>query len=306
LTTLFVSPVTRSAVDIDRDAEGDEDYEGDDQEGDDEELEGDDVDVDDGEGDEPDDDNNHDVVATPPVPSSAPAKRAKREAVIPSARGALDVISPTTIDATTPSLPPTTQPTIAPTESSPATTTAAATTTTTTTTTDEEKKAPAASSMETKDNSSRGSTTELGVTLFDMASSMDHHQFKDKPDGTGRRTPGIAVRIPGKVLTLMSRELKTLSTADLPGIYIRGAQDRIDLLQFAIIGAAGTPYFQGIFTFDLGVPNDYPSSPPLCHYHAYGYRLNPNLYVDGKVCCKLSLIHFFPPYYCISHHYLIN
>jgi hypothetical protein len=39
--------------------------------------------------------------------------------------------------------------------------------------------------------------------------------------------------------------------------------------------------------FDVMLPSDYPDSPPEYFYHAYGMRLNPNLYVDGKVCLSL-------------------
>ncbi|KAF8733500.1 hypothetical protein HU200_014798 [Digitaria exilis] len=75
---------------------------------------------------------------------------------------------------------------------------------------------------------------------------------------------------------------------DLPAsIYVRVAEDRMDLLRAAIIGPKGTPYHDGLFFFDVHIPSSYPSGPPLVHYHSGGLRINPNLYNCGKVCLSL-------------------
>ena len=61
-----------------------------------------------------------------------------------------------------------------------------------------------------------------------------------------------------------------------------------DLLSVLIDGPVGTPYEDCVFLFDVCLPQDYPLSPPLLHYLSFsGDRLNPNLYVDGKVCVSL-------------------
>ncbi len=61
-----------------------------------------------------------------------------------------------------------------------------------------------------------------------------------------------------------------------------------DLYSVMIVGPAQTPYEEGLFFFDMQLPNDYPHSPPVIHYHSYCCdRLNPNLYEDGKVCVSL-------------------
>lgn len=70
-------------------------------------------------------------------------------------------------------------------------------------------------------------------------------------------------------------------------IYVRVYEKRIDLLRTVIVGAAGTPYHDGLFFFDLAFPPDYPTSPPRVHYRSYGMRLNPNLYANGRVCLSL-------------------
>ncbi|KAI3964638.1 hypothetical protein MKX01_020455 [Papaver californicum] len=75
---------------------------------------------------------------------------------------------------------------------------------------------------------------------------------------------------------------------DLPEtIFVRVYEGRLDLLRAVIVGAAGTPYHDGLFFFDVYYPSEYPDTPPLVHYHAHNLRLNPNLYNCGKVCLSL-------------------
>ncbi|XP_077229686.1 uncharacterized protein LOC143862509 [Tasmannia lanceolata] len=75
---------------------------------------------------------------------------------------------------------------------------------------------------------------------------------------------------------------------DLPeAIFVRVYEERMDLLRAVIVGAAGTPYHDGLFFFDISFPSNYPSKPPLVYYHSGGLRLNPNLYACGKVCLSL-------------------
>ncbi|AEC06554.1 unnamed protein product [Arabidopsis thaliana] len=71
------------------------------------------------------------------------------------------------------------------------------------------------------------------------------------------------------------------------GIFVRAYEDRMDLLRAVIVGAFGTPYQDGLFFFDFHLPSDYPSVPPSAYYHSGGWRLNPNLYEEGKVCLSL-------------------
>lgn len=70
-------------------------------------------------------------------------------------------------------------------------------------------------------------------------------------------------------------------------IFVRIYEDRMDLLRAVIIGAAGTPYQDGLFFFDIHLPTEYPRAPPSAHYHSGGLRLNPNLYENGKICLSL-------------------
>ncbi|XP_062232111.1 probable ubiquitin-conjugating enzyme E2 24 [Phragmites australis] len=80
----------------------------------------------------------------------------------------------------------------------------------------------------------------------------------------------------------------TILQNDLPdGIHVRVYEERMDLLRACIVGAAGTPYHDNLFFFDIFFPPDYPHEPPSVYYHSGGLRLNPNLYESGKVCLSL-------------------
>nr|GEZ87495.1 hypothetical protein [Tanacetum cinerariifolium] len=70
-------------------------------------------------------------------------------------------------------------------------------------------------------------------------------------------------------------------------IYVMSYTGRINLMRAVIIGKNGTPYDHGLFFFDLCFPNTYPHTPPLISYHSGGLRINPNLYMFGKL--RLSL-----------------
>ncbi|XP_076459495.1 (E3-independent) E2 ubiquitin-conjugating enzyme UBE2O-like [Babylonia areolata] len=93
---------------------------------------------------------------------------------------------------------------------------------------------------------------------------------------------------PKKFNAAIRKELKLLRSSLPHGINIKGFDDRMDLFSVLIDGPSDTPYEDGMFLFDVMLPHDYPTSPPLFHYLSYATdRLNPNLYVDGKVCVSL-------------------
>lgn len=94
---------------------------------------------------------------------------------------------------------------------------------------------------------------------------------------------------PGRALPKRVRqEWKTLATS-LPkfGIAVRATSENLQLLKALISGPRFTPYYRGLYAFDVMLPNDYPSSPPKVKFHAYNMRINPNLYDDGYVCLSL-------------------
>ena len=46
-------------------------------------------------------------------------------------------------------------------------------------------------------------------------------------------------------------------------ISVRVYEDRMDLLRAVVVGAAGTPYQNGLFFFDIHFPFQYPDRPPV-------------------------------------------
>ncbi|KAJ4975095.1 hypothetical protein NE237_000201 [Protea cynaroides] len=93
---------------------------------------------------------------------------------------------------------------------------------------------------------------------------------------------------PAKSWTKKIQEEWEIMETSLPdSIFVRVYEERMDLLRAVIVGAAGTPYHDGLFFFDVLFPSNYPSVPPQVHYHSGGLRLNPNLYHCGNVCLSL-------------------
>ncbi|BDA49468.1 probable ubiquitin-conjugating enzyme E2 23 [Coccomyxa sp. Obi] len=70
-------------------------------------------------------------------------------------------------------------------------------------------------------------------------------------------------------------------------IWVRAFEGRMDVMRAAILGAAGTPYHDQLFFFDIQLSPDHPSSVPKVLFQSHGNRINPNLYNDGKVCLSL-------------------
>lgn len=118
-----------------------------------------------------------------------------------------------------------------------------------------------------------------GEGFYLLEQAPTHHRF---------RLTVLQLTEPKIFYNAVRREIKLLKR-DLPaGVWVRGYEDRIDLLSIMIAGPKNTPYEGGLFLFDVQLGNDYPRAPPLCLYHSYcSDRLNPNLYEDGKVCVSL-------------------
>lgn len=119
-----------------------------------------------------------------------------------------------------------------------------------------------------------GSMSSIELMHFDsVAVAKDHHFINYKSHNTSN----------AKIM----REWRILQENLPDSIYVQVYETRIDLLRAVIIGSPGTPYHDGLFFFDIFLPPDYPNQPPQVYYHSHGYRLNPNLYANGRVCLSL-------------------
>ncbi|KAJ9562999.1 hypothetical protein OSB04_008159 [Centaurea solstitialis] len=120
------------------------------------------------------------------------------------------------------------------------------------------------------------------IQQFDMVNDCSNHHFFDSP-GKG----SISSQVRKGWLKKVQQEWNILGN-DLPEtIYVRVFEERMDLIQAAVVGAPGTPYHDAIFFFDIFLPPEYPQEPPMVHYNSGGLRVNPNLYESGRVCLSL-------------------
>nr|XP_009290448.2 (E3-independent) E2 ubiquitin-conjugating enzyme [Danio rerio] len=91
-----------------------------------------------------------------------------------------------------------------------------------------------------------------------------------------------------KFFSTVRKEMALLATSLPDGIMVKTFEDRMDLFSALIKGPHRTPYEDGLFLFDIQLPNIYPAVPPLFRYLSQcSGRLNPNLYDNGKVCVSL-------------------
>lgn len=64
----------------------------------------------------------------------------------------------------------------------------------------------------------------------------------------------------------------------------------MDSMRALISGPVDTPYAYGMYGFNIAIPSNYPSNPPLVNIITTGnarMRFNPNLYADGLVCLSI-------------------
>jgi hypothetical protein len=128
-----------------------------------------------------------------------------------------------------------------------------------------------------KENDMKEWFSENCVTEVNDALMLKHHHFA-KEAANVRNPPK------GRMKKLLM-ELTSLRTSLPPGIYVKHASSRIDVMKFLIIGPMGTPYENGIFEFDLFCPANYPNEPPKVDFKTTGggrAHFNPNLYQCGK------------------------
>ncbi|XP_024987651.1 probable ubiquitin-conjugating enzyme E2 24 [Cynara cardunculus var. scolymus] len=129
---------------------------------------------------------------------------------------------------------------------------------------------------------SSATKTMKEIRQFDMVNDCSNHHFIDSP-GKG----SISSQVKKCWLKKVQQEWNILAN-DLPEtIYVRVFEERMDLIQAAVVGAPGTPYHDAIFFFDIFLPSEYPHEPPMVHYNSGGLRVNPNLYESGRVCLSL-------------------
>ncbi|KAH8496432.1 hypothetical protein H0E87_019263 [Populus deltoides] len=135
---------------------------------------------------------------------------------------------------------------------------------------------------------------------FDVVSDSSDHHYLHINNNNEKNSSSKKTKDEGDSFTDISsgaskkimQEWKILEKHLPDSIYVRVYENRIDLLRAVIIGAAGTPYHDGLYFFDIAFPPDYPVQPPLVYYRSFGLRINPNLYANGR-----ALVLNEKPYY---------
>lgn len=149
-----------------------------------------------------------------------------------------------------------------------------------------------AATTEAQSGGSSSSSAAAGegaeVLAFDVfgedVEPVDH--FFATHETMGTRSLMMAVR---REMVVLKKGLLEGSEGLAP-IIVRTFSSRSDLFRAMVVGPPETPYAFVPFFFDFALPAEYPREPPLAHFHAQhvgNERLNPNLYVDGKVCLSL-------------------
>lgn len=137
--------------------------------------------------------------------------------------------------------------------------------------------------------------TDTEFPQFDVVSDASDHAFVSRQfspcstqNGEGGSVISPLSNFAGSgVCKRIMREWRILEQNLPESIFVRAYETRIDLLRAAIVGAAGTPYHDGLFFFDIAFPPDYPAHPPKVRHRSFGLKLNPHLYGNGHVCLSL-------------------
>ncbi|XP_038703851.1 putative ubiquitin-conjugating enzyme E2 38 [Tripterygium wilfordii] len=117
----------------------------------------------------------------------------------------------------------------------------------------------------------------------------DHYFMKPKSLSDNATTTSIRPNLARAIY----KEWSILQTSLPDSILVRAFETRIDLMRAVIVGSEGTPYYNGLFFFDIGFPYNYPNDPPTVVYHPRpGLYMNPNFHSNGLVC--LSIINTWP------------
>ncbi|XP_038723432.1 probable ubiquitin-conjugating enzyme E2 23 isoform X2 [Tripterygium wilfordii] len=136
---------------------------------------------------------------------------------------------------------------------------------------------------------SRSKAAELNASAYHKGEASSFKRFdiaKDPLDHYFLGSNG-QVSFSRKLLKKVQKDWSILQNNLPEAIYVRVYEDRMDLIRAVIVGAYGTPYQDGLFFFDFHLPPEYPDVPPSVYYHSGGWRINPNLYEEGKVCLSL-------------------
>lgn len=115
---------------------------------------------------------------------------------------------------------------------------------------------------------------------FQIVDEFVEHSFKN-------RSKSIQSSLTKRIFAEIETIKESISDFEC---YVLASEADIRQLKLLFIPDYDTPYGGGYFEFDMFIPNNYPSSPPLVKFLTTGngkMRFNPNLYDSGKVCLSV-------------------
>jgi ubiquitin-protein ligase len=110
-----------------------------------------------------------------------------------------------------------------------------------------------------------------------------YHYIKRAKDDDGKNMSSCYKRMSSEIPALIE---SSISEHAIVLIYVD--KQRPNCIRYLISGPPETPYAGGLFIFDSYCGQQYPANAPEFHFvNNGGFRFNPNLYADGKVCLSL-------------------
>ncbi len=118
------------------------------------------------------------------------------------------------------------------------------------------------------------------ITIF-----TNHYIFTEE---FNRDSNVINIKYQKRIVSELNSLQQNLPLDYNSSIFLRADENNLNVMSVLVTGPPDTPYEDGVYIFDIYIPTDYPISPPLMKMkNTYGFRFNPNLYEDGKICLSI-------------------
>ncbi len=127
---------------------------------------------------------------------------------------------------------------------------------------------------------------ELKEEVFKIVKIFDNHYiYKEE---FNRDSNVTNIKYQKRIVSELNSLQQNLPLDYNSSIFLRADENNLNIMSVLVTGPPDTPYEDGVYIFDIYIPIDYPNSPPLMKMkNTYGFRFNPNLYEDGKICLSI-------------------
>lgn len=122
---------------------------------------------------------------------------------------------------------------------------------------------------------------KLGMGLCDDPS---YYYKEDAIEDESKNMKSCYKRMSSEIPAL----IESLSVDENALVLLYVDRKRPNCVRYLLNGPPDTPYARGLFVFDSYCGSQYPTTAPEFHFvNTGGFRFNPNLYSEGKVCLSL-------------------